>query len=452
MKKKLLTLLLTISMSMGIVACGQATEDNFEDMENEYIDMVEDDIDKEMDTEITNFPAAASGWTYKTVECPYPELIMEDVPLSDSTTVRLFTTPFNIKIEDMYEVVKNHPFFTDATCSIRKFEDCDEFKSDDEGDFYIYECQDMIFVDNKEGQQIFSMSLSTDYSLFKNINDINIHFYQVDKGTETQEQIRQILSDILGEEIADYLVYNITEIDGEEENFTEVIETTDDATYYSYRTITPDKEKYSVDFAISVSASKEGFFYYNGGQKPGIDSSKYGIDDISNISVINYDKFTDFLPELNHIDLGAEFLGNSIKNLEYSEFYERDGSTEYQLSIDDIKLYLKDVNNSQCPVLNINYIIREKEDAVKFLTIIFEANNIFKWQEDATPEEVLNKMKEQVSVFYPDIDLSGVVYSEGQSAYELRGGYSIFNEECSYEIIFDIKSVGGEWKISLNKY
>ena len=102
--------------------------------------------------------------------------------------------------------------------------------------------------------------------------------------------------------------------------------------------------------------------------------------------------------------------------------------------------------------MNINYIIREKEDAVKFLTIIFEANNIFKWQEDATPEEVLNKMKEQVSVFYPDIDLSGVVYSEGQSAYELRGGYSIFNEECSYEIIFDIKSVGGEWKISLNKY
>ncbi len=479
MKKKLVIVLLTVAMGVSLIACGGAAETTNDTKQENVAETSSVTKQESVAVESTKESGYETGTTisedafWKTREMVQPSLedvSVRSVSIEDVLTIKIATTPFNFDIDEIEQKLRVNSFITDRfNLSREKRETIYSAESYTEGDFHDYVYTDAINgrLEGEDTTQDFYVSLTTDYSTYDNVNYASVYINNMPEAADTQENIRMVLKDIFGEEVAEYLVYGPSDPDAnarDKYNMEAVIESSGGNKYLlerdleknDHNVLTSIEGTWKMTFSVRVSepgfSNLTTFAYYDGKKVPMAHSAKYNMSDITEggVSDINLNNFSQMFPEYTRVDIGSKFIRNDLTMFSYNEEILSDGAIEYCLDITGLVNQLADVPGYQQPKLDVSYTLREKDDALYYVDVSFKGSNIYRHVEEIDNEKLLNSMKEQVSVLMPNIDLSETVYSEGVTSYNIENTFTYMGVTCEYKISFNLNHNNGDWSISID--
>ncbi len=467
MKKKIVTMILFVTMICGMAACGQKEETslNTEKEDTTVGNNVQGETDKDNDRTATTDKENNSLWVTRTVEPPsLGEIFVKDYEIISGVSVKISTSPFDYDFDEIEKKLRANSFIADNyKLETELWEDIQNAQTYNEGDFHDYVfCQSINgeSKDNQGGREIyadFDFTLSTDYAYFDNINAVSVSFKDIlleENGV--QENIYSVLRDTLGEEVAEYLVYAQAE-DENDMDFSEYVTTEGDSLYYFTRKITEFSDGCQIEFYMKAVETQNGFVCVNQGKTPMLQDAKYNLNILTegNVSGWNIKEFSQDMPEYTSIDVGVEFIRNRLGWTRYSEAVSDDNTSTYELFAFEYEQGLYDVAAYDCPSIEITYTISERDDDITYLNVIFEGESgayFDSSDKEAFHEKVFSILKEQITLLCPCLDPEVLNYENFQekNTWSTTIPVTYLGKECECYISIELRKTVAEWKVEFN--
>ena len=466
MKKKILMTALMLVMALSTTACGKEEAESVVEDKETVAESVEEKDEKEespknifegikekSEEEIAEEKKQDKFW--KTMKLDAPEMedaIIKEATLLDPVTVKVATTPFNYNMDDTEQKIREISYIADNyVLSRKKKEIMYEFETYAEGDFHDYEYTDYLngYLKNEDDEYTdFFIAFNTDFSKYDTVDSATVYFYKVKEEEIAQEAIASVLKAVYGEEIGHYAAYATTD-ESYGYNLDADIVSANGTKYGINREMEKDEDEGTWKIAFYVYMNDPGFYnqlaFYDGNQEPLVHQAKYSISQLTqgNIGDINLDVFSQMFPEYTSIDMGGEYIRNSLENFEYSESVCDDGTVEYSMNLRELNQRLLDYAGYESPYLDLRYTIREKDGQINYINIDFEGDGIGRCWEEMDAARAMSIMKEQVSLWLPGITLD----KEEMDVQGYKGEFTYLGVPCEYQVNMSVGDRAGSWYI-----
>lgn len=412
--------------------------------------------------------SAAEGedfqWTLRPLEKPQmQELELKEKTAEDGSTYEVAVTPFVYDIVQIKEALSGNSFITDRfTLALKRTERGERepwiaFRSGDlvSGVKQERAAQNIYFQD-------FYLRLSQDRIEFDNYNTIELHFDDLEKTDTLQEDLVQVISETLGEEYAEYLVY-AQDSDGLGEADTSINETSlyelvekDTAVYYLSRTVLEDKDTVTLYFRIGVEDNLATGYNSNayGNQTIQLaDELKYKPEDVTSevfasAGLANFDVYAGEFMDLVLFDTDMTMLYLSqITALEADN-----GITGSEFELQFISSN-NDLSYKASPEHKIDYRIWEDEAGIFFIELEAESElgriEAYQNDEDECLTTLVENAKLQAMMILPELSLEDISYAAiketGEKSLEKEIEYTLLGVTIKGKIEFELTAGDYYW-------
>lgn len=404
-------------------------------------------------------------WETRALEPPaFEEMSVHEQQIVEGVSVKIATPSIGNDFDYIEQAIRANSFITDRYSLNRGISDnVSEAQSYQEGDFHNYILNRFIsgkFLNSEEDfYDDFYFRTMTDYALYDNTHAFSIDFYAIPWEDGLQENIYGLLADTLGQEYAEYLVYAETE-GTKNHGLEEYIKLPDGVCYELKRKL---KENTRVDgawditfvFRVDYPGFRNEFTCYDGGMKPLLEDAKYDLEFFTEGNVSGWDlaHFSSDMPEYMAIEVGNPFIRNSVDLVTYTESLTDDGETNYSLFTIEYRQGLADVPGFECPSVDMEYNVSERDGEMVSLKFHFQGKNIGQQFNNLNAaqmgDKVLPIMREQISLMCPWLDLEEIGYDQ------LTGGDRLWVEipvtclgmECECTVTVETSESMGEWGV-----
>lgn len=478
MKKKILIVLLTLAMGLSMVAC--SSEGTTEQEKNVISESVEDSGNKTDNQEGTDLKpeekevaeegAQTSFWeTRDLVEPTFPALTTHQETVVEGVEVTIATTPFDYDYEAIEAALRANEFVAQNYSLAVEREERISGNHYKEGDFFSADV-DYTFGGRRKADVMeyrsqyyndFVVSFMSNTNMYDNPSNVWIRFRDMREENGWQKEMFSVISDVLGEEIAEYLVYAKDTANEVEYNMQKSVEV-NGISYGLKRELDDtlaEEGMWNVTFQLYVenSSIENAFEYHHGSYEALLANAKYNLNQLTNggISDLQLDNFSSFAPEYMNVLITDQFpyAQTVVDSLTYSESKTEEGML-YKLD-GTFKQALENVGLIACPIFEVDYVIEEKGVELDFAEITFSSevlyNQFLNSEGDEYRKEMLDVMKRQIAVVLPGVDISDITYE----VLAAKGGYwstfekkvTVLGVECDCSIKVDLGSK--EWTVKL---
>ena len=437
MKRKVLSLLLVVTMMLTLVSCGNNSAKP--DMDSSVTDSeISVNEGEEGSAEVSNARSEYENriadkwvpedefWIFdENVKAPeFAAVEVTEFEPYEDVTCKLSSTPFaKYDINSIYNKIATNEFIHTVypdEFRLTESESMNHFDTYTEGNFYEYTRRNFIRGNNNELRSKFSCEFVTDYKYFNGISSIYISLDGVPQNQNAQKGIYELILSIFDDEtIAKYLVYAPTTSDNTNQKYEIInnIKGEDDTTYAICREFKQRETYWDIDFDIICYPSfntRNLYTYYQPEEGTLYESSDCKLTDVieGTLSDIDLDNYTTMFPEFANV-----FTGNKYKNkndlrtglFDYSKTIYADGSINYSTSLSNLG-FLSEVPEDNYgvwynPELDIDYNITYKDnDIIDFNINVSHDYNYY--NVDATEEQLKACAESQVRTIAPNADLS----------------------------------------------
>ncbi len=249
----------------------------------------------------------SGSWVTKDVDTSgfaAPQISTVDV--ANSVKTQIVKTPFDFNVDEVKSKVEKNQFVADKyVLALSKGDSTSSAVYDGMGDMYKYRVVDSVggvakakAVSGNKYYNDFTITFTRDTNKYSNYNRIYIRFSEMAPEENLQEKVYGAISEALGKEYAELLVY-AKDADGTvhgsaPENEVALGDYIDIAggSYLFNRTYFESNGKISLTFELEltkVEGVKDFFDYYDGGYTSVVEAIPYGIGDVINGDVGNTD-------------------------------------------------------------------------------------------------------------------------------------------------------------------
>lgn len=413
---------------------------------------------------------AEDGFFWKTRELEPPsfgEMAVREQVIVEGVSVKIATPPFDYDFEEMEQVIRASSFITDRYNLQRMAQDgIYNAESYQEGDFHDYRLHRSIRGEWKTSTEDiyyndFVFDTGIDYENYDGINSVYIGFEGIPWEEGLQENIYTLVAEVFGQEPAEYLVYAETE-GAKNHGLEEYVKLPSTVCYYFERKMKEGRQDgtWNIEFTMRVDYPGyiNEFKCYDGGMATMLENTKYDMSFFSegNISGWDIEHFSSDMPEYMAIDVGSKYIRNSVDLIVYSESVSDDGVNKYNLFNLEYRQGLEDVPGFECPTVDMEYTVEEREDSIISLRIRFSGANVGQHFNDLNATELADRvlpiMREQISLMCPWVDLEAIGYDQLTEAGSLWVNVPIncLGLECDCVVSVDMTATAGEWMVDVH--
>ena len=456
--KKLLSILLALTMLLSLAACGKTTDTPNTEPNKEQVE-TPTDIETPSDEENTELSKEIEWEVRADVTLDIPVFELETVNYNGSTdTFELVKDPYGLSMDSAreffagnYDIVENS---WNEYISISE----DEIDSDwiYGHDFNVTEY--LAFV-SKEGKPSVVVQTDIDTTMSMAATEFKLTFYDIETNLESQKEIFEITKGLLGESWATYLTYAKDSdgrdiYDGELEGKFEIKDLVNIGDYAlsCYRYI----DENSVTFWVQMN--REGFNYctiYSGDYVSKYDETyKYKLQNIFPAISVDY---------LNHDNAYSEFfalhnadkLPNSMMEKVSIDYTEYDDHNSYYIDMDSVMYDVGDVSvegDTFTVMLNIS---EDLEGNITDVVIRAYGDERLPGYEDMTEQEIMEALKpvisQKIQYLLPGIELFADKWEVGEmKTFESTHRIEGLDVELDYLLDITINPEGDfSWNVQL---
>lgn len=376
-------------------------------------------------------------------------------------TVKIATPPLGYDFDDIEQAIMANSFITDHYRLRQKVgETVSEAESYQEGDFHDYtlnqSVQGALLERGEEYYNDFLFRAATNYAKYDNVYSYYIRFEAIPWEDGLQENLYGLLTETLGEEYAEYLVYAETE-GAKNHGLEEYIKASGGVSYLLERKMKEKEGEWDIEFTLQVDypGFMNSFKCYDGGMTPMLDNAKYDLGFFTEGNVSGWDlaHFSSDMPEYTAIEVGNAFIRNTLDLATYSETLSDDGMITYNLYSLEYKQGLADVPAFECPSIDMEYTISELDDEIVSLAFRFDGKNIGQQFNDLNAAEmgdrVIPIMREQISLMCPWLNLEEIGYDQlvGGNRLWVNIPVTCLGVECECIVDIEVTANSGEWAV-----
>ena len=467
MKKRIVALLLVAVL--GLTACGGNTNkpNTSEKPSTESTETEKNEVQTEQESETEE--VKLSYWETKQVNTPkLGDVTVEEVQAFENVDVKtkMYTTFLNMTQDDLLKALQNSKYINDKfELAKGTYEDIECTVYGDVGEQAKIIEQKYISGGPKGSSQVdkglfydLDFRLTRDTYQFNTPQKLSLTLHDIEITKEVQVEMLKILSDVLGEEIANYIVY-AEDIDGktvsgdrlEECQLSDLV-AAGEYNYLFYRSIAYDKEKpmeSDIYFYIQLDRSniKKIVEYDTNGYSSVSNDMKYTIASALNNSVfIDKTKYTTLFSDYMKL-VDAKYIRTLIDNIYIDYEQGLNGINRGQIDIES-KCGIEDVANIISPELNIDFEYAEKDSEIIDMELSIEGESMFEFNNQFDTEEakeeafkgMIADVAVQIKKLFPDLDTSFITYDTCRKGHIENTTYTLFGKE--YKMKIDIKCGG----------
>lgn len=455
MRKKLLALILLVGLLL--TACGGNKEKpvNSEKPSTENTDV---ESNTQVDTEDTKL----SYWETKQVEAPtVAEVTFEEIKAFDNADVKtkMYSTFLTMTQDDLLNALQANKYITD-TFELAKgtYEDIECTVYGDVGEQAKIIEQKYIsggkkgssLVDNGSFYDL-DFRLVRDTWRFRTPYKIELTLKDISVNKDVQKEMLSILTDVLGSDIANYIVY-AEDLDGKtvsgeglkEGQLSEYIEA-GDAKYIFYRYVDYDAEepnKSNIYFYIQLdkSIADNKLEYFTNGYTSAANDMKYKLSSIFKDITIDKNQFSNLFSEyMKMIDSG--YVRTLIDNIYIDYEYGLNGVNRGRIEIES-KCGMEEVANVISPQLNIDFEYAEKDSDIIDFELEIEGESMFLFtnqcetdeEKEAAYKDMIQDVAVQINKLFPSIDTSFINYDTCRKGHTEFITYNILGKDYNMKI------------------
>lgn len=383
------------------------------------------------------YPQGYAFWGVKSVELPaIPALTYEEKSIG-GVAIKIATTPFDYDLDQVYDNLKSNSYIQEhyqELVTSHSESDAGQLYADvgtqisyDQSIEFGAALKDSYLNTLKYAHDIKALYShnSADYS---NINRVYLQFFDLEADTVDQTAIFEIVKIVFGEQYAEVLVYG-SDSDGKDYNTGKSIRKSElselissgDCSYGLQRDIHTSRDTIDISFTLNVAynpnSNRYGFNYYGLEDESLYPQMQYHIadfvsEDFGGTDPLNFSTFADgffkqFYPAYTHSSLDVLTM----------DIYQTDsGRKGYDYWVDVTAV----CDDETWDVNSLGLQIYVEEDAagqiVDMEVIASSDISCFAGNTDKEGQDYVDAMVEMIHAIWPDMDLSGVAYSE-------NGGY-----------------------------
>lgn len=466
--KKFISLLLVCIMLTGLIGCSSEKIENAKELidwyeENESFiekignelseleenNKVDDDVITDNDNQM---------WIEKEISAPnIPAIAVKENYIDEDTVKKTYSTFLNFTVEDIRNATRNNVFLTENfILADMNLEEISNERFTDLGDRQWYRIREGIIGANKQSSSSDTRWFSdfdllcereTDYA--DNYNYFYLRINEVETDTLWQENIYSILTNLLGQNIAEYICY-AKDLDGESaidgKNLSDFCldeyVKTDGGQYRFRRTVS--EERILIIIELDTACLDRTYYsYFDGGYVPVLHNDTQNLNKIfneNNVGNLNfntsYSLFDNYFKEIN-----SEYTRTLINDLQTTKKQGDNNITVYDVSADVMGGY-PGLGTLTAPELDVNYEIITKEDnSIIDMEIEIVGSSIgivVDTETDVEKEEAYNQLlinaKKQINLLFPEMDLSSLTIEEVKTKKWITGTYNLNDMDCIYKI------------------
>lgn len=417
MKKRLLALLFC-----GLLVTGCGAEGSGEGVDAGTTGGATSDRVTSGDASATPEVVENQGWETREVALPnLPEFTVENVTVGTGESLAMARTQFDFTEEEIHEIISRHSII-EENYELYDGIDVSAYGETVNGsDYVFYQMKEGVWGKSKDEDYVYVSTLSADFMLdmsritsdFLTWNDINLVLCNLEPCKENQEKIYALATDVFGEELAEFLVYqNISD-----EYYEDVYLENTKYTLSSYW----DEDSVVLGVSIEPNVSNgwnmgRDFDCYDGGYEPVTGYTRYTPSQLTGglISDLDVTSFSNYGAGIMSIGDGR-YVATDLGTLRYNELYA--GETERESNFSVGLVSLRDGRETDdCPLHTMDWKVEEDGEGISNLN--FEYGVEIRNTSDYTIEQVVDTMKAQIQYLFPAEDLSAVtaeaIRSEGE--------------------------------------
>lgn len=392
------------------------------------------------------------------------------VNITNSVKNDVVETPFNFNVEDVKAKIEKNAFVTNQyVLALSKGDYTYANTYDDIGTKLKYRVIDSVggvakdkATSNQAYYNDFTVTFTRETNKYSNYNRIYINFGDVEPSDDFQENVYGVLSDALGKEYADLLVY-AKDADGKNHSdpVKNDIEVGDyinikGGSYLFNRNYYESSGKVNLSFTLEltkVDGVNNYFEYYDGGYESVATDIQYGIDKVitGDVGNIDYRKADTFLDK---------YMKSGVTG--YAKTFITDMSTEYTVADNGVKVTKNAVECQRSsdgyktflmPTTELEYTIIEDADGISEMKVkitgITDYIDKTGTDKNTAYTQLFEVGKKRVNCLFPEIDLSKDSYAGMTDSYMTKDvAIMINNVELKGKLTFKM----GDTAEVLNSY